>query len=92
MNLNNNLTLVRKRVVKKALKRTPITHLAQQYMVLRKFVYTWLKRYRENPNGKWWEERSRRPRSIRRKVTPQIREKIIKLRRAYGLNIMQTEH
>ncbi len=91
MNPNSNPTLIRKRVVKKALKRTPITHLARRYMVSRKFIYTWLRRYRENPKGKWWEERSRRPRSIRRKVTPQIREKIIKLRRAYGLNIMQTE-
>ncbi|MHA1667776.1 MAG: DDE-type integrase/transposase/recombinase [Candidatus Heimdallarchaeaceae archaeon] len=91
MNPDSNPMLIRKRVVKKALNRTPITHLARQYMVSRRFVYKWIKRYRENPKGEWWEERSRRPERIRRKVTPKIRAKIIKLRRAYGLNIMQTE-
>ena len=91
MNPTSNPILIRKRVVKKALKRTPITLLARNYMVSRQFVYKWLKRYSEDPEGTWWEERSRRPRRIRRKVTPTIREKIIRLRRAYGLNIMQSE-
>ncbi|MHA1407509.1 MAG: helix-turn-helix domain-containing protein [Candidatus Heimdallarchaeaceae archaeon] len=70
MNPTSNPMLIRKRVVKKALKRTPISHLARQYMVSRKFVYKWIRRYHEDPNGAWWEERSRRPRRIRRKVTP----------------------
>ncbi|MBY9001357.1 MAG: helix-turn-helix domain-containing protein [Candidatus Heimdallarchaeota archaeon] len=89
MNPNSNPILIRKHVVKKALKSIPITHLARQYMVSRKFVYTWLRRYRENPEGTWWGERSRRPRSIKRKVTPAIRAMILTLRRTYGLNIMQ---
>ncbi len=92
MNPNSNPMLIRKRVVKKALKRTPITHLARQYMVSRKFVYKWVRRHSENPEGAWWEERSRRPRRIRRKITPAIRKKILTLRRVYGLNIMQSEH
>ena len=91
MNPTSNPILIRKRVVKKALKRTPITLLARNYMVSRKFVYKWLRRYREDPEGTWWEERSRRPRRIRRKITPAIRAKILNLRRAYGLNIMQSE-
>jgi len=92
MNPNSNPMLIRKRVVKKALNRTTaITEIARQYMVSRKFVYKWIERYHENPEGAWWEERSCRPRRRRRKVTPERREKILKLRNVYGLNIMQSE-
>ncbi|UJG42490.1 MAG: helix-turn-helix domain containing protein [Candidatus Heimdallarchaeum endolithica] len=52
-----NLEKLRKIVVKKALEGEKIKEIAHKYMVSRKFVYKWLKRFRENPEGEWLVER-----------------------------------
>ncbi|UJG43027.1 MAG: helix-turn-helix domain containing protein [Candidatus Heimdallarchaeum endolithica] len=58
MNKNErNLEKLRKIVVKKALEGEKIKEIAHKYMVSRKFVYKWLKRFRENPEGEWLVER-----------------------------------
>ncbi|MHA1303256.1 MAG: hypothetical protein DRP00_03070 [Candidatus Aenigmatarchaeota archaeon] len=40
-----NLVRLRKIVVKKALEGEKITNISRQYMVSRKFIYKWRKRY-----------------------------------------------
>ncbi|MHA1867594.1 MAG: helix-turn-helix domain-containing protein [Candidatus Heimdallarchaeaceae archaeon] len=52
-----NLERLRKIVVKKALEGEKIKKVAHDYMVSRKFVYKWLKRFRENLEGEWLVER-----------------------------------
>jgi len=52
-----NLERLRKIVVKKALEGEKIKEVAHDYMVSRKFVYKWLKRFRENLEGEWLGER-----------------------------------
>ena len=42
-----NHELIRKRVVKKVLNGEKVTEVAKRFRVSRKFVYKWLKRYRE---------------------------------------------
>jgi len=43
--------------LKKALEGEKIKKVAHDYMVSRKFVYKWLKRFREDPEGEWLVER-----------------------------------
>jgi len=59
-----NLEKLRKIVVKKALEGEKIKEIAHKYMVSRKFVYKWLKRFRENPEGEWWKDRSSRQTTV----------------------------
>ena len=86
-----NPVIIRKRVVKKVLDGEKVTAVAKRFRVSRKFVYKWLKRYREDPSGEWWKERSRRPKNIQKKVTEEVRTRIIELRKEYGLNMMKIE-
>jgi len=69
MEKTHNPVVIRKRAVKKVLDGEKVTAVAKRFRVSRKFVYKWLKRYRENTYGKWWKERARRPKNIKRKVT-----------------------
>ncbi|MHA1853425.1 MAG: helix-turn-helix domain-containing protein, partial [Candidatus Heimdallarchaeaceae archaeon] len=41
--------MIRKRVVKKVVDGEKVTSVAKRFRVSRKFVYKWLKRYREDP-------------------------------------------
>jgi len=41
--------------LKKALEGEKIKKVAHKFMVSRKFVYKWLKRFREDPEGEWWK-------------------------------------
>jgi len=56
-------------------------------MVNRKLVYTWLKSFKENPEGEWWKDRFSRPKTIHRKVDDKQRERIRKLRLKQGMNV-----
>lgn len=91
MKSQRNFEKIRKIVVKKALEGANITHLARDYMVTRQFIYKWLKRYKKNPTGEWWEERSRIPKNPKRKVTPEIKEQISIARHKLGFNIVKIE-
>jgi len=82
-----NLERLRKIVVKKALEGEKIKEVAHKFMVSRKFVYKWLKRFRENPEGEWWKDRSSRPKTIHRKVDEELREKKRELRIKQGMNV-----
>jgi len=74
-----NLERLRKIVVKKALEGEKIKKVAHDYMMSRNFVYKWLKRFRENPEGEWWKDRSSRSKTIHRKVNEELRERIREL-------------
>ncbi len=89
MKPKRNLVKLRKIVVKKALNGENITHLARAFMVSRKFIYKWMKRHSEDPEGEWYKERSSRPKTIKGKVTEEKKERILALRRAYGFNIVK---
>ena len=67
MNQPRNPVIIRKRVVKKVLDGENVTAVAKRFRVSRKFVYKWLKRYREDPYSEWWKERSRKRRTLRRR-------------------------
>jgi len=82
-----NLEKLRKIVVKKALEGEKIKEVAHRFMVSRKFVYKWLKRFRENPEGEWWKDRSSRPKAIHRKVIEELRARIRELRVKQGMNV-----
>jgi len=49
-------------------KKEKINVIAHMYIVSRKFIYKWLKRFRENLEGKWRKDRSSRPKAINRKA------------------------
>jgi len=84
-----NLEKLRKIVVKKALEGEKIKKVAHDYMVSRKFVYKWLKRFRENPEGEWWKDRSFRHKTIHRKVNEELKERIRELRLKQGMNTVK---
>lgn len=46
----------------------------------RQWFYKWLRRFRKNPTGEWYQEQSRRPNSIQRKITRQTEELVIRIR------------
>jgi len=48
-----NLERLRKIVVKKSLEGEKIKEIAQRFMVSKKFVYKWLKRFKEDHEGEW---------------------------------------
>jgi len=50
-NPERNLERLRKIVVKKNLEREKIKELSHKYMVGRKLVYKWLKRFKDKPEG-----------------------------------------
>lgn len=77
MNPNRNLVKLRRVVVKKALNGLEVTQLAREYMVSRKFIYKWKKRYGENPEGAWYKDRFSRPKKIKRKVTEESKRRIL---------------
>ncbi|MHA1852924.1 MAG: helix-turn-helix domain-containing protein [Candidatus Heimdallarchaeaceae archaeon] len=98
MNQPRNSVIIRKRVVKKVLDGENVTSVAKRFRISRKFVYKWLKRYRENPYGEWWKERSRRPKNIQKKVTEEVRaskdhrvEERIRIKRDEDRTMVQEE-
>ena len=74
-------------VVKKVLAGENITAVARAFMVSRTFVYRWKKRYEEDPEGLWWEDRSSRPHVIHYAVTDRHRQRILELRNEYAMNV-----
>jgi len=82
-----NLERLRKIVVKKALEGEKIKEGAHMYMVSRKFVYRWMKRFKENLEGEWRKDRSSRPKTIHRKVDEELREGVRELRVKQGMNV-----
>jgi len=56
-------------------------------VVGRKFVYKWLKRFKENPEGEWWKNRSSMPKTLHMKVDEELRERIRELRVKQGMNV-----
>ncbi len=89
MKEQRNFDKIRKRVVKKALEGANKTQLARQYMDSTNFIYKWIGRYMEDPTGAWWKERPRASKNPKRKLTPEIQERILHARKKWGLNIVK---
>lgn len=57
----------RKEAILSYLGNLSITKIIKKFKRSRVWFYKWLNRYRANPKGNWFEERSRRPYSIKKK-------------------------
>jgi len=57
-----------------------IKEVAHKSMVSRKFVYKWLKMFRENSEREWYKDRSYRSKNIHRKVYEELKERIRELK------------
>ena len=63
----------------------PIAHVAPMMNVSRPTATKWWTRYKADPDGEWWQDRSSRPRHCSRQTEPSIEAAIIELRRAEKL-------
>ncbi|MDE3247041.1 MAG: DDE-type integrase/transposase/recombinase [Bacteroidota bacterium] len=57
-----------------------VASILKQYKCSKSWLYKWLTRYKENPDGQWYLQKSRKPKSSRSLVSEQDREAVIAAR------------
>lgn len=86
MHANARLTVwARKEVVKRHLSGVSHAEIARQLNVSRDTVGKWWRRYRDDPDGPWFEDRSSRPKSCPHQTPPTVEAAIIAERRVARL-------
>jgi transposase InsO family protein len=71
----------RQLVVERIEAGTPAATVARQTNVSRDTVYKWWHRYQADPEGRWWLDRSSRPRRSPARTRRKLERKILSLRR-----------
>lgn len=75
----------RQELVRRIAAGVPIAHVAEAMNVSRATAGKWWGRYLDDPDGRWWVDRSSRPHSCPHQTRPRIERKIVSLRRRYKL-------
>jgi putative transposase len=57
-----------------------LADILKQFKCSKSWLYKWLKRYKENPNGQWYLEQSRKPKTIHYSVSEQESKAVIEAR------------
>lgn len=71
---------IRKQAIVMYLAKHKPTQIYRELKKSRPWFYKWLSRYEDNPHGNWFNEHSRRPHSVRTKVSPEMEDLVIRIR------------
>ena len=66
----------RKKAIERQLSGVSLFDIMAEFKVSARWFYKWLKRYRADPNGSWYEEQSKRPKTSSTKYGAQQIEHI----------------
>ena len=75
----------RQELVRRIGSGVPIAHVAEAMNVSRATAGKWWGRYLDDPDGRWWLDRSSRPRACPHQTRRRVERKIVSLRRRYKL-------
>jgi len=67
----------RKEAISLYIAGEPINAITEKLKQCRMWFYKWLKRYKEDPDGKWYDEQSRRPRTYKKKSHQKLKPKLL---------------
>lgn len=84
--MNNQEIKLRQEAVKKCLEGNAPSEVAKELNKSKAWVCKWFKRYKQNPTGSWFEERSRRPHTISRQTHTEIEVQILEIRKQLQQN------
>lgn len=70
----------RQELVRRVLQGRPVAHVAVEMNVSRPTATKWWSRYRDDPGGSWWLDRSIRPRNSPNQTRPKIEKRLLGLR------------
>lgn len=71
----------RKKAVQMYLQGCRPTEISKTLKKSRPWFYKWLRRYQNDPTGNWYEERSRRPNTIHKNITPEVEQLVVNTRK-----------
>ena len=71
----------RQELVRRVEAGRPIAHVAKEMNVSRPTAHKWWGRYRADPDGRWWLDRSSRPHSSPNRTRRKVEKRIVSLRR-----------
>lgn len=80
MQKNNPNEQKRKRAIELFNKKYSVSEICKTLNCSRRWFYKWLKRYRNNPSGRWYLEESGRPKTNKKKTDNQTEQLIPKTR------------
>ncbi len=66
----------RKEAIKCYLSGESITEITRKLKQSRMWFYKWYKRYQADPEGLWYEEHSRRPKTIKKKLVRRKKQEL----------------
>lgn len=66
--------------VQSYLRQEPVIHILHQYKCSKSWLYKWVNCYKADPNGDWYLEQSRKPKTATIKVSDQEQQSVIKTR------------
>jgi hypothetical protein len=84
--MENQEIKLRKEAVKKCMEGKAPSLVAKELKRSKVWVCKWLKRYKENPSGTWYEGQSRRPHKTVSRTPPVTEEQILFIRRQLEQN------
>jgi transposase InsO family protein len=84
--MENQEIKLRQEAVKKCLEGKAPSQVAKEVKRSKAWVCKWLKRYKSDPTGNWFDEHSRRPHKIGGKTQCSVEEQILLLRRQLEQN------
>jgi len=70
----------RQELVRRVLAGTSVATVAEEMNVSRATAHKWCRRFRENPEGAWWLDRSSRPRRSPTQTPPKLERAVLRLR------------
>lgn len=71
----------RQKAIELYLKNTSPTKIANRLGFSRKWVYKWINRYKEDPKGNWFEDRSKATKHPTNKISKKIEDQIVNIRK-----------
>jgi transposase len=80
MQNNQKEEQLRKRAIELFQKEWKVSEICKTLNCSKRWFYKWLKRYRDNPSGLWYLEKSRRPKTIKKKIDNKTEQLILETR------------
>ena len=66
--------------VQSYLRGDPVIHILREYKCSKSWLYKWVNRYKVNPNGEWYLEQSRKPKTTASNVCDSEQQSVIRTR------------
>jgi putative transposase len=84
--MQNQQIKLRQEAIRKCFEGQAPSQVAKELKRSKVWVNKWLKRYKNDPTGNWFEERSRRPHKIGHKTLGSVEDQILSIRRQLTKN------